>query len=370
MQACVWTNTPPSSKEAAKELLSLPLEDKLIYTCSNIGSWDIFTDGAWYISFSGGKDSSVLLYVAAAMMNKMPAQPHPLRVVFCDTGLEYPEIRAFVPQYINWISERFPRVSIEYERERPSKGFYDVLRNYGYPIISKTVAKTVSGARGKDGPYKEYAKSLLRGEGVTKTGKKSKFNCAKYGLLEAAPFLISNRCCMVTKEAPSLRYEKKHKVYPMVATMASESMQRYSEWISTGCNAYERKRKISKPLSFWSTQDVLNYIRNEGIPICPVYGEVLPFDGENFYEDSLTSMPLKCTGCQRTGCIFCAFGAHLEEGETRFQRLKKTHPKHWNYAINGGEWDPFDGMWKPSKTPGHVGLGMGRVLDFIGVPYQ
>lgn len=39
-------------------------------------------------------------------------------------------------------------------------------------------------------------------------------------------------------------------------------------------------------------------------------------------------------------------------------------------CVNGGEWDPVDGMWKPSKMPGHIGMGMGRVLDFIGVKYE
>lgn len=370
MKNTVWVNNPPKNKDAAKELLCLSLEDKVTYTCANISGWDMFTGGDWYISFSGGKDSTVLLYIAAAMMNQMADQPHPLRVLFCDTGLEYPEIRKFVPWYMSWLSEKFQRVSIEYIRKRPAKGFYDVLRRYGYPVISKTVAKTISGARGQEGPYREYAKSLLRGEGLTRSGGKSKFNCAKYSYLEAAPFLISNRCCGITKEAPGLRYEKTNGFLPMVATMAEESMSRMNEWMYSGCNAYEGKRPISKPMSFWTNQDVLKYILQEEIPICSVYGDVLPFDGENFYENALSDMPLKCTGCQRTGCIFCAFGAHLEKGENRFQQLKRTHPKHWNYAINGGEWDPADGMWKPSKTPGHIGLGMGRVLDFIGVPYE
>ena len=53
---------------------------------------------------------------------------------------------------------------------------------------------------------------------------------------------------------------------------------------------------------------------------------------------------------QTTGCIFCGFGAHLEKGETRFQRLAKTHPKLWAYCIND--------------------LKMGAVLDAVGVEYR
>lgn len=109
-------------------------------------------------------------------------------------------------------------------------------------------------------------------------------------------------------------------------------------------------------MSFWTEQDVLQFIVREGLPICSVYGEIEPLGG---------STRLHCTGCQRTGCMFCAFGAHLEKGENRFERLKRTHPKHYEFCIGGGAVDPVDGLWKPNER----GLGLGRVLDFIGVKY-
>lgn len=364
----VWHNRPPQTREAAKELLSLPLEDKLTYTCANISEWEAFTAGNWYISFSGGKDSTVLLYIAAGMMNRMPVQPHPLRVMFCDTGLEYPEIRCFVPWYIGWLQEQFPRINIEYTRRRPAVPFWEVILRYGYPVISKEVSKKVKEAR-NGAPN---AISKFNGDYVSQNGRngRSRFNIEAYKYLLDAPFLISHMCCEKTKKTPAKSYEKLNKSHPMVAVMAFEGRLRYQKWVKQGCNAYEGNRPISKPMSLWREQDVLQFILDNDIPICSVYGEVDYFDGENFYRDALTDMPLKCTGCQRTGCIFCAFGVHLEKGETRFQRLKRTHPKHWNYAINGGEWDRSDGMWKPSRTPGHIGLGMGRVLDYICVAYE
>ena len=362
----IWQNNPPS-KEKAKELLSLSLEDKLVYTCANISGWDMFTNGNWYISFSGGKDSTVLLYIAAAMMNQMTVQPHPLRVLFCDTGLEFPEIRKFVPWYINWLSEKFPRITIDYTRKRPEKRFDCVIKEYGYPVISKEVSQKIKEARNGS----KSAILRLNGDRKDKDGDKNRFNIEAYKFLLDSPFLISHQCCNKSKKEPAHHYERKSKLFPMVATMAVEGKLRFQKWLQSGCNAYEGKRPTSKPMSFWTEQDVLNYILQENIPICSVYGDILPFDGENYCESSLIDVPLKCAGRQRTGCIFCAFGAHLEKGDDqRFVRLKQTHPKHWNYAINGGEWDPLDGMWKPSRTPGHIGLGMGRVLDFIGVPYE
>lgn len=365
-----WLNRPPS-KEAAQELLSMSLEDKVYQTCVNISDWDIFTDGKWYVSFSGGKDSTVLAYIAAKLLNGSPI-PRTLHLLFCDTGLEYPEIRRFVFWYAEWLQERFPRVTIDLQRRRPKKQFFDVIREKGYPIISKAVAKTISGARGPSGVYKEYCLKLLDGEALTKRGNKSKYNCKKWSYINGLPILVSNQCCSFTKEEPARTFEKGG-LKSVVATMADESMNRKKEWMLRGCNAFEGKRPVSKPMSFWRNQDILQYIHSEAIPICSVYGDVVFVDGDDEYEMA----PLACdgcaktTGCQRTGCIFCGFGAHLEEGDARrFIRLKDTHPKHWNYAINGGEWDPVDGMWKPSKTPGHVGLGMGRVLDYIGVPYE
>lgn len=365
-----WLNRPPS-KEAARNLMNLSLADKVYQTCVNITDWDIFTNGKWYISFSGGKDSTVLAYIAARLMNGSPI-PRTLHLLFCDTGLEYPEIRRFVYWYVDWLQKKFPRVKIDFQRRRPKKHFVDVIREKGYPIISKTVAKTISGARGSDGVYKDYWLTLLAGEAKMSSGKPSKYNCKKWAFAINLPILISNQCCIQTKEEPALTFEK-NGLFPMVATMAEESMNRRNEWEKNGCNAYESKRPVSKPMSFWSNQDVLLYIHSESIPICSVYGDVVFVDGNDEYE----MPPLACegcartTGCKRTGCIFCGFGTHLEKGdERRFVRLKQTHPKHWNYAINGGEWDPVDGMWKPSKTPGHIGLGMGRVLDYIGVPYE
>lgn len=72
-----------------------------------------------------------------------------------------------------------------------------------------------------------------------------------------------------------------------------------------------------------------------------------------------TILPILCK-C----CIFCAFGAHLEKsGEGRFERLKETHPRQYEYCIGGGEY--VDGVWQPNKQ----GLGMGHVFDELNQIY-
>ena len=167
------------------------------------------------------------------------------------------------------------------------------------------------------------------------------------------------------KKASAHRYDGETKEKPIVATMATEGRQRMSKWRASGCNAFDGKRPMGKPMSFWAEQDVLHYLVGNHIPYCSVYGDIVATDGENEYTSTLTEQPLRCTGCQRTGCMFCGFGAHLEKGENRFQWMKRTHPRHYDFCIGGGAFDPADGLWKPTAK----GLGYARVLDYIGVAY-
>lgn len=131
----------------------------------------------------------------------------------------------------------------------------------------------------------------------------------------------------------------------VMGTMADESINRRDDWLRNGCNAFDTERPKSKPMSFWTEQDVLQYIHDYDIEIAPVYGEVKQDSKGKFYT----------TGCHRTGCVFCMFGCHLEKEPNRFQQLKQTHPKLYDYCIRSEE----DG-----------GLGLGEVLDFIHVNYK
>lgn len=67
---------------------------------------------------------------------------------------------------------------------------------------------------------------------------------------------------------------------PMTAQMASESRLRTTNWLKNGCNGFDMKSPISNPMSFWTEQDVLEYIFNSHIPIADVYGEVTADFGE------------------------------------------------------------------------------------------
>lgn len=217
---------------------------------------------------------------------------------------------------------------------------------------------------------------------------KSQFNKEKYLPLVYTPFLISHMCCSKMKKGPLKAYQRKTKAFPILATMADESRIRKQAWIRHGCNAFDSKHPMSQPLSFWTEQDVLAYIVRFGLDICPVYGEIVSVDadGNQYSPVGLTGdLPnLQCTGCKRTGCVFCGFGFHNEKGKTRFQLLAEIEPRKYEYALHGGQfvnnphYDPtapkMDGEWvnwNPKKiwVPSKQGLGMKFVFDSVNEIY-
>ena len=331
-------------------------------------------DGQVYVSFSGGKDSTVLKHIVDSMFDDVPA-------LFVNTGLEYPEIQKFAMSQKNVVTVR------------PEMRFDEVIKRYGYPVIGKKQAECVELARknieqgryslrlrtlgvipeeaemlGLELPAKEQ---LARYE---KTVNGSMFNIPQHRYLLEAPFLVSAKCCNEMKKKPAKKYAKQTGRKPILGTLAEESMIRRNAWLKNGCNAFESKNPTSQPMSFWTEQDILHYIKKYDVPYCPVYGDiVVDFTDEDFADQMNIIDYLECyepedklktTGCDRTGCIFCMFGCHLEKEPNRFQRLKETHPRQYQYCIGGGEM--IEGKWQPSKE----GLGLGKVLDYIGVKYD
>ena len=292
-----------------------PLERKIRVTQAKIIEWYRHYNGRVAVAFSGGKDSVTLLDLARRAFPDIPA-------VYVDTGLEYPEIRDFVKTIPNvtWL--------------RPKMPFPKVIERYGYPVVSKDAAKRIYYAR----KGSEWAIRHLNGQNADGTHSKYNERYMKWRFLVDAPFPISDHCCEVMKKALLHRYARENGRKQIVGTMACESARRQTNYLKTGCNAFQAKEPKSQPMSFWMERDVLAYLRMTGIPYAPIYGKIVEKGGK-----------LVTTGARRTGCMFCMFGIQLEKEPNRFQRMALTHPRQYDFCINK--------------------LGCGKVLDYIGVPY-
>ena len=175
----------------------------------------------------------------------------------------------------------------------------------------------------------------------------------RYKYILNAPFPISDRCCAVMKKGPVHSYMKKTGRVQITAQMADESRLRLNNWLKHGCNAFDTKMPTSNPMSFWTEQDVLKYIKKNNLPIASVYGDVVYTDEDGMTYDMAIGddMPLKTTGMKRTGCMFCGYGCHWEnDGEGRFEKMKITHPKIYDYIMRSG----FEG-----------GLDYKNVIDWL-----
>ena len=290
---------------------SLPLEVKVVMTKNRIRNFitEYGTDGI-YISFSGGKDSTVLMDIARQIDNRIPA-------VFVDTWMEYPQIRGFVRRYDNIVTLK------------PVMSLKEIIKQYGWCFPSKDVAQTIWYAR----QGSEWALNKLHG--LDQNGKRSAYRqqYVKWLPLYESDFLISSYCCIMQKEKPVALYEKQTGRHPILALMAQESARRKEAYLRTGCNSFESKRPLSKPMGFWKEQDVLRYKVQNHLAIAEPYGEVVE---EGQVPGQISFMPsdgkLRCTGEQRTGCMFCPVGCHLTNFD-KFKRLKAYNPNLYNFCM-------------------------------------
>ena len=239
-------------------LQGMPLNLKVRMTKQRVREWvREFGEEGCCISFSGGKDSTVLLDIIR--------QDYPnIKAVFVDVPTQYPELRDFV--------KTFDNVDIV----RPKMSFVQVCEKYGFPLVSKEVCQCVYEAKNgmRDGNVDTYRMRQLNGSVIDpNTGKKSAFNIPQWKFLLDAPFNVSHRCCGVMKKSPLHKYQKDHGYMLITAQMAEESRLRTQQWLINSCNGFDMKSPISNPMAFWKEQDVLQYIYDNNLPICSVYGD-------------------------------------------------------------------------------------------------
>lgn len=268
-----------------KQKQNYPLKLKIELSKNIIRKFYVHFDGKVYVSFSGGKDSTVLLHLVRSLFPEVEA-------VFSNTGLEYPDITKFV--------KTIPNVTWLY----PKKTFKEVINDYGYPIISKEQAHYIHQyTTGKT----EHTRNM-RWNGINgkfKISEKWKFLCK-------APFRISSACCDILKKNPIKQFNKRSGKHAFIGTMACDSNIRERRYLQEGCISYKKiGLEFCTPLAFWTQNDIWEYIEKYKVSYCDIYNK----------------------GIEHTGCAFCLFGIQYDKGK-RFRILKKLYPKLFNFCMD------------------------------------
>ena len=242
-----------------------------------------------YVSFSGGKDSLVLLHLVRSIYPNVPA-------VFANTGIEFPEQVNFVRSFEN-VTEVYP-----------IKHFPKILKEDGIVYPSKEVAMYVKDAlNGVNYAVKGF-------EGKDKNGNENRYKARfkRWAYLLNCGVKISPDCCKLMKELPMIEYEKNYSKSPIIGTRAEESFRRAVGWMKSGCNSFDGKRPKSTPLSLWMERDVWRYVDENGIKLSTMYTE---------------------GGMSRTGCMFCPVPiAHKDMKNIEYSRTH--HPKMYDTMMH------------------------------------
>lgn len=143
--------------------------------------------------------------------------------------------------------------------------------------------------------------------------------------------------------------QKENNSAPFLGLMASEGGQREEALVEHGCNYFGKSVIRSAPFAPFMRQDLLQLALDLNVPIPEIYGEI----------KRGTDGLLRTTGAQRTGCSMCGFGIHMEKRPHRFDMLRERNEKEWEF------W-----MYRCCTDKNGEPYGWGRVLDYIGVPWE
>ena len=242
------------------------------------------------------------------------------------------------------------------EAIRPLKKKPEILKEFGFPILSKEIAGKIDLLQHPSEKNKTVRHAIITGEtgeyGGNRTGTRMKMSqkwLDKFGGADeegaalgykAAPFLVSDKCCYYLKEKPCDDWAKEHNSVPYLGLMASEGGRRQKALMMHGCNYFGATTIRSAPFAIFSRQDILQLVLDLEVPVPEIYGEIVRDTDGN----------LRTTGAQRTGCSMCGFGIHLEKRPHRFDQLYMRNPKEWAFWM--------------------LEMGWGEVLDYIGVGWR
>ena len=279
----------------------------------------------FYISFSGGKDSTVL---SALIDLALPDNGIPR--VYANTGIELNMVRDFVIE----LQQSDDRIEII----KPSVPIKQMLEVDGYPFKSKDHAKYVD-------RYKRIGRcdSVVQylGEREDKEPWSSIKSCPKilrYQFEDGFDLRISDKCCERLKEEPLINWQKENnRPYSIIGIMREENGRRDS----AVCLSFRNKKlKAFQPMVIVSKAWEEWFIEEYKVKICDIYKEPYNFP--------------------RTGCKGCPFAIHLQHEldvlEEFFPAERKQCEAIWHpvyeeyrrigYRLNKVEQEEISRRWR------------------------
>lgn len=269
------------------------LDKKVRDACHRIEGLYYETEGKCYVSFSGGKDSTVLLALIKLCEEIYTIPPNAIPAVFSNTGIEL----GITVDFVKWVKENwYPNVQII----RPIKSFSEVIQEDGKPMLSKLKSHALHQYRkGK----RTKALCGLLFDGVTQSGKSYYRNRIAdkdiHILHDDFDILASEKCCYWMKKKPFEMYEIDNETKgTIVGLRASEGGIRQIETtrrvVAGGkiCTV-ETERGIRKyPIIDWTDEDVDAFVKQYNVPLSDAYTKY---------------------GFDRTGCMACPYARNVEK---------------------------------------------------------
>lgn len=258
-----------------------------------------------YNSFSGGLDSTIGRYIIEKHF------PKEIDHVFSNTGLEFRGIVDFARRHCT-------------AEIKPKKSFKKVVKDHGYPAVSKIIARSVHDMQNPTENNVATRKLRMTGIKIDGTLSKGGHLPKKWHHLISGPKL-GEGCCNVLKKEPLARYARENgHALPIIGVRAEESQSRQREWCAAGCNTFSAKLISCRPLMIWTHQRVLEYLRKFDVEYCrEIYGDIVEKNGR-----------LVTTGESSTGCAGCLFGC--DRDPERFVRLYRIDPAMHKYCMDAG----------------------------------
>ena len=266
----------------------MTLDDKVTEACHRIEDVWNETDGKCYVSFSGGKDSTVLLALIKMCQELYTVGDIP--AVFSNTGIEL----GVTVDFVKWVKENwYPNVVIIH----PVKPFDTVLKEHGKPIRSKLKSKKLH--QFHYGKRTEALLLLLLGKTMQNksTCKYVLANKDLHMIHDDFPIKPSAECCDWMKKKPFEHYAKETGMKgAMLGLRASEGGARESAMATRvryggkPCTWLKGKIIQKAPIIDWTDEDVEEFINEYNVPLSTAY-TIHHFD--------------------RTGCMACPYSKNI-----------------------------------------------------------